>query len=419
MLSRRNSIKIPPRQGVRASADSTEKFPPMSSNDSGGPPNGGSRNPWDRQPEAGPPDLMDILKGLKRRLFGEGGPQRPSSHDEGGDAPRHEAMSVGLIAAILGGLWLASGFYLVGAAEKAVITRFGHFDRIAGEGPNYQLPWPIESRQVVNTQEVLSITDRSRMLTQDAALVDINVAVQYRRADPQAFVFNVVDPQATLAEASESAIREIIGQTSLDLVLEQGRQDIALKTRILIQHTLDSYRSGLEVIGVNLQDVSVPEQVAPSQKDAIKAREDKDRLRVEAETYSNDILPKARGTAERQLLDAEAYRQQIVADAEGEGSRFAQLAQAYEKAPALTRQRLYLETVEEVLGRGGKVFVDSKGNGSNFYLPLDKLLEKRSPELKRESTLPDVTVVPGAPVQTPTPASGDGADGRGRARGSR
>jgi len=361
---------------------------------------------------------MEILRTLKRRLLGgskTGSGEPPPASGEGSG---REATSIGLIIAVVLGIWVASGFYLVGAAEKAVITRFGHYERIAGEGPNYQLPWPIESRQVVNTQEVLSITDRSRMLTQDAALVDINIAVQYRRADPRAFVFNIVDPQATLAEASESAIREIIGQTSLDLVLEQGRQEIALKTRALIQHTLDSYHSGIEVIGVNLQDVAVPEQVAPSQKDAIKAREDKDRLRVEAETYSNDILPKARGTAERQLLDAEAYRQQIVAEAEGEGSRFAQLLVAYEKAPALTRQRLYLETMEDVLSHGGKVFVDAKGNGSNFYLPLDKLMEKHTPQPKRDPTLPEVTVSPN-PAQVPTPASGEGGDGRGRTRGNR
>ena len=387
----------------------------MSSNDSGGSPNGGSRNPWDRPPEAGPPDLVEILKGLKQRLLGNR--TKATEPESGGDGgkPRREALSIGVVVAIALGIWAASGFYLVGAAEKAVITRFGRFERITGEGPNYQLPWPLESRQVVNTQEVLSISDRSRMLTQDAALVEINIAVQFRRSDPRAFVFNIVDPQATLAEASESAIREIIGQTRLDLVLEQGRQEIALKTRVLIQHTLDSYRTGIEVIGVNLQDVAVPDPVAPSQKDAIKAREDKDRLRVEAETYSNDILPKARGTAERQLLDAEAYRQQIVAEAEGEGSRFGQLAVAYEKAPALTRQRLYLETMEEVLSHGGKVFVDAKGNGSNFYFPLDKLLEKRSSDPKRESTLPDVTVLPG----TPAPAAGDGAEGRSRTRGSR
>ncbi len=256
------------------------------------------------------------------------------------------------------------------------------------------------------------------MLTQDEALVDINIAVQYRRVEPKAFVFNVFHPEQTLADASESAIREIIGQSTLEYVLAKGRQDIALKTRLLIQKTLDSYRAGLEIISVNLQDVSVPEQVAPSQKDAIKAREDKDRLRVEAETYSNDILPRARGTAQRQILDAEAYRQRVVADAEGESSRFAQIAQAYEKAPVVTRQRLYLETMETVFGNSGKIIVDTKGTGNMIYLPLDKLLEKRSADASRaQPTLPEVTVT------TPAPSRGEAvdaaADARSRARGNR
>jgi membrane protease subunit HflK len=258
------------------------------------------------------------------------------------------------------------------------------------------------------------------MLTQDEALVDINIAVQYRRVDPKAVAFNVVHPEQTLGDASESAIREIVGQSTLEYVLASGRQDIALKTRQLIQRTLDSYKSGLEIISVNLQDVSVPEQVAPSQKDAIKAREDKDRLRVEAETYSNDILPRARGTAQQQILDAEAYRQRVVADAEGESSRFAQLAAAYEKAPAVTRERLYLETMESVLGnpKTAKVLVDTKGTGNMLYLPLDKLLEKRAAgePLRAQPTLPEVTV-------TPAPTRGEAvdaaADARSRARGNR
>jgi membrane protease subunit HflK len=199
-------------------------------------------------------------------------------------------------------------------------------------------------------------------------------------------------------------------------VLEKGRQDIAVRTRQLIQRTLDSYHSGLEVISVNLQDVSVPEQVAPSQKDAIKAREDKDRLRVEADTYSNDILPRARGQAERQLLDADAFRQRIVADAEGESSRFAQLAAAYERAPAVTRERLYLETMETVLSGAAKVIVDTKGTGNMLYLPLDKLVEKRATEPARGATLPEVTVTPGA---SRIDAGDAAADSRSRARGNR
>jgi modulator of FtsH protease HflK len=392
----------------------------MSWNDSGGNKNPGPRNPWDRKPDGGPPDLDEIMRNLKRRLaalFGQRQGPREVGGGGGGGIGGIGGMSYTLIAVAVFGVWLASGIYTVGPAEKAVVTRFGRFDRIEESGAHMRLPWPIESKQLVNTQEILSATDHTRMLTQDEALVDINIAVQFRRADPKAFVFNVVHPEQTLGEASESAIREIIGQHTLEYVLAKGRQDITLKTRLLVQRTLDSYKSGLEIISVNLQDVSVPEQVAPSQKDAIKAREDKDRLRVEAETYSNDILPRARGTAQRQILDAEAYRQRVVADAEGESSRFAQLAQAYEKAPAVTRQRLYLETMEAVLGNTGKVIVDTKGTGNMLYLPLDKLLDKRGADAARaQPTLPEVTV-------TPAPSRGEAvdaaADARSRARGNR
>ncbi|HUO79130.1 MAG TPA: FtsH protease activity modulator HflK [Steroidobacteraceae bacterium] len=389
----------------------------MSWNDSGGNKNPGPRNPWDRKPESGPPDLDEIMRNLRRRLGGLFGRRPgPARDGEGGGLGGSSYTLIGLV--VLGG-WLASGIYTVGPAEKAVITRFGRFDRIEESGAHWRLPSPLEAKQLVNTQEVLSATDHTRMLTQDEALVDINIAVQFRRAEPKAVAFNVVFPEQTLGDASESAIREIIGQNTLEYVLAKGRQDIALKTKLLIQRTLDSYRSGLEIISVNLQDVSVPEQVAPSQKDAIKAREDKDRLRVEAETYSNDILPRARGTAQQQILDAEAYRQRVVADAEGESSRFAQLAAAYEKAPAVTRQRLYLETMETVLGnaKAAKILVDTKGTGNMIYLPLDKLLEKRAGDAARaQPTLPEVTV-------TPAPSRGEAvdaaADARSRARGNR
>ena len=387
----------------------------MSWNESGGNKNPGPRNPWDRKPEAGPPDLDEIVRNLQRRigrLFGRNpGPRPPPA----GGSPLGARAPWGIILGVAVLLWLASGFYMVGPAEKAVVTRFGRFAGLASEGANWRLPWPIESKQLVNTQEVLSFPDRTRMLTKDEALVDINMAVQYRRADPKAFAFNVVDPEKTLGEASESAIREIVGQSRLDSVLEKGRQEIAVHTRQLIQRTLDGYRSGLEVIGVNLQEVGVPEPVAPSQKDAIKAGADKDRVQLEAQTYSNDILPRARGTAQRQLLDAEAYRQRIVADAEGESSRFAQVQAAYARAPAVTRQRMYLETVETVLGGATKVIIDTKGNGNLIYLPLDKLLERRGAEPARATTLPDVTVTPAPRGESPDAA----ADARSRARGNR
>ena len=390
----------------------------MSWNESGGNKNPGPRNPWDRKPESGPPDLDEIVRNLRKRfanLFRRRG-SPPANGGGGGGGGGFGGVRVSYIVAVLVVVWLASGFYVVGPAEKAVVTRFGAFTAIAGEGPNWRIPWPIESKLLVNTQEFVSFTDHTRMLTQDQALVDINIAVQYRRSDPKAFVFSIVEPERTLGEASESAIREAVGQSELEFVLEKGRQEIAVRTRTMIQKTLDGYNSGLEVISVNLQDVNVPEQVAPSQKDAIKAREDKDRLRVEAETYSNEILPRARGTAQRQLLDAEAYRQGLIANAEGESARFALVAAAYEKAPAVTRQRLYIETMESVLSNTGKVIVDVKGTGNLIYLPLDKLLEKRGQDVARGvPSLPDVTVTPGGQRDNVDAAS----DARSRARGNR
>jgi membrane protease subunit HflK len=390
----------------------------MSWNDGGGKnAGGGPRNPWDRKPENGPPDLDELVRNLQRRLgglFGRRGPRPVGSGNGGGGGdgglPQVPSFGWGLIAAVLLGLWVATGFYSVGAAERAIVLRFGQFVGISEPGLRWHLPWPIESRQIVNTQEFLSFTDRTRMLTQDEALVDINLEVQYRRADPVKFAFQIVDPQQTLGEVAESAIREIIGRSTLDVVLETGRQQISVSTRELIQRTLDGYNTGLEVMSVNLQDVSVPEQVAPSQKDAIKAREDKEAARVQAERYANEILPKARGTAEQQLLDADAYRARIVADAEGESSRFSQIAAEYAKAPVVTRQRMYLETMETVFGNANKVLIDGKA-GNMVYLPLDRLLERQG-AAGTTTTMPEVTVTPARPAE-------DAGGERGRSRGNR
>jgi membrane protease subunit HflK len=221
--------------------------------------------------------------------------------------------------------------------------------------------------------------------------------------DPVKFAFNVRDPEATLGEVSESAIREIIGQSRLDFVLELGRQEISQKTKELVQRTIAAYNTGIEVISVNLQDVSVPEQVAPAQKDAIKAREDKDRATLSAQTYANDIVPKSRGLAVSVVEGARAYRARVIADAEGETSRFGALAAEYERAPGVTRERLYLETMEQVLGSATKVIVDTKGTGNMVYLPLDKLLEQRSQARQAVETPPTIRLEDGSPVEAPDP----------------
>ncbi len=342
---------------------------------------GRNRNPWGNRPDKGAADLDEALRNLQRKLSGMFGGGGGGDRSESGGGGAMRGFGVGTVVLVLAAVWAATGLYKVDAAERAVVTRFGDYVATTEPGLRWHMPWPIETRQIVNVESVEGFSDQTRMLTSDENLVDINIAVQYRRVEPVAYAFNVREPEATLGEVSESAIREIVGRSTLDFVLEQGRQEITAKTRELIQRTLDSYSTGIEVTTVNLQGVSVPEQVQSAQRDAIKAREDKERLGLEAQAYANDILPKAKGSAARQMEDSEAYKARIVADAEGEASRFAKLLEAYERAPGVTRQRLYYETMEEILGSTNKVLVDTKGTGNMIYLPLDKLLERRAPTL--------------------------------------
>ena len=379
---------------------------------------GKNRNPWGNRPDRGAADLDEALRRFQRKLagiFGRGTNGGDGGGNGAGGGGAMRGFGVGTIALVLLGIWLATGVYQVDAAERAVVTRFGRYSATKEPGLSWHVPWPIEARRIVNVESIESFQDQTRMLTSDENLVDLNIAVQYRRAEPVAYSFNVRDPEQTLGEVSESAIREIVGRSSLDFVLEEGRQEITARTKELVQRTLDSYNTGIEVTTVNLQGVSVPEQVQSSQRDAIKAREDKERLGLEAQAYANDILPKARGSAARQMEDSQAYKARIVADAQGEAERFSQLLAAYERAPGVTRQRLYYETLEDVLGSTNKVLVDTKGTGNMLYIPLEKLMERRSPSL----TLDEQRQVP-ATVNRDAPQEAPAAtiDAR-RERGSR
>jgi modulator of FtsH protease HflK len=378
---------------------------------------GRNRSPWGNRPDRGAADLDEALRNLQRRLsglFGGGGDGGAGGEAGGPGGGAMRGFGAGTVVLALLAIWAATGLYKVDAAERAVVTRFGQYVATMEPGLRWHMPWPIETRQIINVESVEGFSDQTRMLTSDENLVDINIAVQYRRAEARAFAFNVRDPESTLGEVSESAIREIVGRSRLDFVLEEGRQEIAALTKELIQRTLDSYQSGIEVTSVNLQGVGVPEQVSSAQRDAIKAREDKERLGLEAQAYANDILPKARGSASRQLEDAQAYRSRIVADAEGEAARFLKLLQAYERAPGVTRQRLYFETIEEVLGNTNKVLVDTQNSGNMLYLPLDKLTDRRLQTL----TLDEQRQSPGARAAPEQPDLTETVDAR-RDRGTR
>lgn len=360
---------------------------------------GDKGNPWRSDKDKGPADLDAVVRDLQRKLAGlfrGGGGGRSVG---GGDGVNGSLAASALV--ILALVWVGFGFYRVDAAERGIEFRFGAFTELTQPGWQWHWPWPIEHVEKVNAGATERDEYRGSMLTRDENIVDIELVVQFRRTDPQAFLFNMRDPEEALDYATASAIREVIGRNLLDFILTDGRAEVATDTQDLLQATLDSYGAGITVFEVNLVNANFPSAVEGSVQDSIRAREDRARRILEAEAYSNDILPRARGEAERRRQDAEAYRAQVIADAEGEADRFSQVLVEYEKAPAVTRERLYIETLEEVLSNSTKVLVNTEGGNNMLYLPLDQLMQRRSNPPAAESST--VTSVPptgsGAPAR--------------------
>jgi membrane protease subunit HflK len=326
----------------------------------------GPQSPWGRRP--GGSDLDERLKSWQRRLESL---LRPG----GRGTDSGSLLLIAVVAAIL--VWLWNGVYQVRAPERGVVQRFGRFIEVTPPGLHFRLPWPIESVNVVNVASVNSSDFKSRVLTSDVNLVDLHFAVQYQFTDPVKKLFRVRDPESTLSEVSESAIREIVGRSTLDeLLVGSTRPEITRRTKELIQSVLNYYNSGITVTTVNLEDVQVPDAVVPSQRDANKAQADKERLILEAEAIANKILPEAQGKAAVIQQEAQAYKARVNAIAEGQAARFLQLEGAYMQAPEVTRRRMYTETIEKVLERAHKVIIDSHAGNNLVYLPIDKLLEK-------------------------------------------
>jgi modulator of FtsH protease HflK len=338
----------------------------------------GPNNQWGRRPGQGGPDLDERLRSWQRRL------ESLLRSGRGGDSSSLLLLAVAVVFL----WWLGTGVYQVKQSERGVVQRFGRYVETTLPGLHYRFPWPIESVNVVNVASVNSSDFKSRVLTSDVNLVDLHFAVQYQFADPVKKLFRVREPETTLSEVSESAIREIVGRSTLDeLLVGTTRPDITRRAKELIQHVLDYYSAGIEVTTVNLIDVQVPDAVIPSQRDANKAQADKERAILEAEAYANAILPVARGKAAQTLQDAQAYKSRVTAIAEGQAARFTQLEAAYREAPEVTRRRMYMDTIESVLSRAHKVLIDSHAGNNLIYLPIDKLLEKsvnREPEQSAE-----------------------------------
>lgn len=333
------------------------------------------RDPWSGGGD-GPNDLDKIIRNWQRRLRGALGGK--GGKGGGGSSPGGSSAGIGLIVVLALVAWGLTGLYRVDEAERGVVLRFGAYQDTTMPGLHWHIPFPVETVQKVNANEVSDFPYSTEMLTADLQYVNIDMVVQFRRADPVAYSFNVVDPELTLQDVTESALREVVGTTELEVLIAARREEIASRTREVLQATLDNYGAGIAVTSIALENVNYPDSVQAAVDDAQKARNDSDRYELEADAYARDVIPKAKGEAARVLEDAEAYRERVIADAQGDAARFEALLVEYQKAPRVTRERLYIDAIEEVYGRSKKVFLDSDSSGNLLYLPVDELLRQGS-----------------------------------------
>ncbi len=363
----------------------------------------------------GPPDLDELWRDFNRKLSGlfggkGGGPQRGGdSGGAGGGGSgfqpdmKSAGIGVGLIAAVVALIWLGSGFFIVQEGQQAVVTSFGRYSHTADAGFQYRWPYPFQAHETVPVTQLRSVEvgrssvtqatglRDSSMLTQDENIIDIRFTVQYRLKDARAYLFENRNPDEAVVQAAESAVREIVGRSRVDSVLYEQRDAIAQDLVRSVQAQLDKLNAGIIVSNVNVQNVQVPEQVQAAFNDAVKASADRDRFKNEGDAYAADVIPRAQGTAARLREEAEGYRQRVIAQSEGDAQRFRSVLAEYQKAPAVTRDRLYIETMQQVYTNVSKVMVESR-NGSNLlYLPLDKLMQQST------------TVAPSAASAAPTP----------------
>lgn len=355
--------------------------------------NRGNDNGGGRRPNQGPPDLEELWRDLNQRLSGMLGKKRGGGNNGGGGEPpveinpRFLGGGLGLLIAVVVLIWLGSGFYIVDASQRGLVLQFGRYKESTESGLRWRLPYPIQSHELVNISGVRTlevgyrgseknkVLKEALMLTDDENIINIQFAVQYILKDPVEYVFNNRTPDEAVMQAAETAIREIVGKSKMDFVLYEGREQIAVRASELMQEILDRYRTGILISKVTMQNAQPPEQVQAAFDDAVKAGQDRERQKNEGQAYANDVIPKARGTAARLMQEAEGYRQRLIATAEGDANRFRQLNAEYAKAPEVTRNRLYLETMQQVYANTSKVMIDAKGQGNLLYLPLDKLMQ--------------------------------------------
>jgi membrane protease subunit HflK len=380
----------------------------------------------------GPPDLDELWRNFNRRLgelFGRrrgGGGEPPSggptAHQFGGGA----VLLVLLVLAV----WLASGFYIVDAASRGVVLTFGRYAEETKPGLRWRLPWPIQRHELVNLAQVRTlevgyrnivrtkVPKESLMLTDDENIVDLQFAVQYTVKDPRDYVFNVRRPDESAQQIAETAMREVIGKSKMDGILYETQVEVGREAAKLMQQIHDRYGTGIAISAVTVQNAQPPEQVQAAFDDAVKANQDRERQKNEGQAYANDVIPRARGTASRLLQESEGYKQRVIANAEGEASRFKQVLAEYSKAPGVTRERIYIDTIQQLLSSTNKIVMDYRGSGNLLYLPLDKLMQQSGTGTSAEPAS-SARAVP-APESPPVdPASRSRDSLRSRDRGDR
>lgn len=347
---------------------------------------------WGKNNSGGPPDLEEVMRNLNKKIqslfggSGGGSPNKTGGTNGGGFG------GIGLIVVIVALIWVGSGFYIVDASQRGVVLRFGKQVEVTEAGPRWHLPYPIETVEVVNLSQVRTVEvgyrenvknkmlKESLMLTDDENIIDIQFAVQYFLKDPGEYLFNNRATDENVRQAAETSIREVVGRSKMDFVLYEGREQVAASTTKLMQDILDKYKSGIVISKITMQNAQPPEQVQAAFDDAVKAGQDRERQKNEGQAYANDVVPKAKGAAARLMQEADGYKQSVIANAEGDASRFKQILVEYEKAPSVTRERMYIDMMQQILTSSSKVLIDQKtGNGSLLYLPLDKLIQSTNP----------------------------------------
>ena len=335
----------------------------------------GNKDPWGRNKNNS--SLDGVFKDFKKTIDDLLG--------SGSSVPPSPKKSAGLLSGIILAIYFLSGIYIVNDGERGVVLQFGSFNEITMPGPHW-IPRFIQSVEIVDVSKIRSIQQKAVMLTEDENIVSISFAIQYDIKDASDFIFNLREPDITVSQAGESAIREVMGQNTMDFIITEGRTKVAEDTKGLLQNVLDTYGAGVNVQSLNILEAQPPEQVQDAFSDAIKAREDEQRYINEAEAYRNEIIPLARGQAKQMLEQAIAYKVKLINAAEGEASRFTQLYSEYKKAPTVTKERLYLEAVESVLSNSSKVMIDVEGGNNMMYLPLDQLINRNQPKIANQDS---------------------------------